>query len=81
MPLIVCLHAHGPHAGHTQARALASQCVTAKRASCTSTVVCVHHAQVSWISKQPGIICPPGESSLGTLSYTQLYILHAANSA
>ena len=51
----LCLHALGPHAGHTQTRAHASQCVTVERAS---TGVCVHHARVSWISKQPGVICP-----------------------
>ena len=51
----LCLHARGPHAGHTQTRAHASRCVTVERAS---TGVCVHHARVSWISKQPGIICP-----------------------
>ena len=51
----LCLHALGPHAGHTQTRAHASQCVTVERAS---TGVCVHHVRVSWISKQPGVICP-----------------------
>ena len=51
----LCLHARGPHAGHTQTLAYASQCVTAER---VSTGVCVHHARVSWIPKQPGIICP-----------------------
>ena len=51
----LCLHARGPHAGHTQTRAHASRCVTVERAS---TGVCVHHARVSWISKQPGVICP-----------------------
>ena len=50
----LCLHARGPHAGHTQTLAYASQCVTAER---VSTGVCVHHARVSWIPKQPGIIC------------------------
>ena len=51
----LCLHARGPHAGHTQTRAHASRCVTVERAS---TGVCVHHARVSWISKQPGVVCP-----------------------
>ena len=51
----LCLHARGPHAGHTQTRAHASRCVTVERAS---TGVCVHHVRVSWISKQPGVICP-----------------------
>ena len=51
----LCLHARGPHAGHTQTRAHASQCVTVEHAS---TGICVHHARVSWISKQPGVICP-----------------------
>ena len=50
-----CLHARCPRAGHTQTLAHASQCVAAER---VSTGICVHHARVSWISKQPGIICP-----------------------
>ena len=47
------LHARCP--GHTQTLAHASQCVAAER---SSTGICVHHARMSWISKQPGIICP-----------------------
>ena len=50
-----CLHARCPRAGHTQTLAHASQCVAAER---VSTSICVHRARVSWISKQPGIICP-----------------------
>ena len=50
-----CLHARCPRAGHTQTLAHASQCVAAER---VSTGICVHHARVSWIPKQPGIICP-----------------------
>ena len=46
-----CLHARCPRAGHTQTLAHASQCVAAER---VSTSICVHHARVSWISKQPG---------------------------
>ena len=58
----LCLHARGPHAGHTQTLAYASQCVTAER---VSTGVCVHHARVSVISKQPGIICPSSQLCVG----------------
>ena len=48
----LCLHARGLH---TQTHAHASRCVTVEHAS---TGICVHHARVSWISKQPGVICP-----------------------
>ena len=58
----LCHHARGPHAGHTQTLAHASQCAAAER---VSTGVCVHHARVSWISKQPGIICPSSQLCVG----------------
>ena len=51
----LCLHARGTHAMITQICALLSLLVTAE---CASTGVSVHQcnqAQVSWISKQPGI--------------------------
>ena len=57
-----CLHARCPRAGHTQTLAHASQCVAAER---VSTGICVHHARVSWISKQPGIICPSSQLCVG----------------
>ena len=51
----LCLHARGTHAMNTQICALLSLLVTAERASTGVSVHQCNQAQVSWISKQPGI--------------------------
>ena len=51
----LCLHARGTHAMNTQICALLSLFVTAERASTGVSVHQCNQAQVSWISKQPGI--------------------------
>ena len=52
----LCLHARGTHAMNTQICALLSLFVTAERASTGVSVHQCNQAQVSWISKQPGIM-------------------------